>query len=148
MLKIPKLSFNSIWTENFQMYKLNLEKQGNQRSNCQHPLDHRQSKGIPKIICFIDYTKAFDRVDHNKLWKILKEMGLADHLTWLLRNLYAGLEATEPGHEKTDWFKIGKGVHQGCILSPCLLTYMYFYALEKEMATHSSVLAWRVPGTG
>ena len=71
--------------------------------------------------CFIDYTKAFDCVDHNKLWKILKEMGTPDHLTCLLRNLYAGQEATvRIGHGKTDWFQIGKGAHQGCILSPCL----------------------------
>ena len=71
--------------------------------------------------CFIDYAKAFDCVDHNKLWKILKEMGTPDHLTCLLRNLYAGQEATvRTGHETTDWFQIGKGVHQGCILSPCL----------------------------
>ena len=75
--------------------------------------------------CCIDYAKAFDCVDHNELWKILKEMGIADHLTWLLRNLYAGQEATvRNGHGTTDWFQMGKGVHQGCILSPCLLTYM------------------------
>src|SRR5574337_643798 len=67
--------------------------------------------------CFIDYAKAFDCVDHNKLWKILKEMGIPDHLTCLLRNLYAGQEATvRTGHGTTDWFQIGKGVHQGCIL--------------------------------
>ena len=71
--------------------------------------------------CFIDYAKAFDCVDHKKLWKILKEMGIPDHLTSLLRNLYAGQEATvRTGHGTTDWFQIGKGVHQGCILSPCL----------------------------
>ena len=70
--------------------------------------------------CFIDYAKAFDCVD-NKLWKILKEMGIPDHLTCLLRNLYAGQEATvRTGHGTTDWFQIGKGVRQGCILSPCL----------------------------
>ena len=71
--------------------------------------------------CFVDYTKAFDLVDHNKLWKILKEMGLPDHLTCHLRNLYAGQEATvRTGHGKTNWFQIGKGVRQGCLLSPCL----------------------------
>ena len=71
--------------------------------------------------CFIDYAKAFDCVDHDKLWKILKEMGISDHLTCLLRNLYAGQEATvRTGHGTTDWFQIGKGACQGCILSPCL----------------------------
>ena len=75
--------------------------------------------------CFIDYAKAFDSVDHNTLWKILKEMGIPDHLTCLLRNLYAGQEATvRTGHGTTDWFQIGTGVRQGCILSPCLFTYM------------------------
>ena len=69
--------------------------------------------------CFIDYAKAFDCVDHNKLWKILQEMGVSDHLTCLLRNLYADQEATvRTGHGTTDWFQIGKGVCQGCILSP------------------------------
>ena len=76
-------------------------------------------------ICFIAYAKGFDCVDHNKLWKILKEMGIPDHLTCLLRNLYACQEATiRTGHGTTDWFQIGKGVRQGCILSPCLFTYM------------------------
>jgi len=71
--------------------------------------------------CFIDFAKVFDCVDHNKMWKILKEMGIPDHLTCFLRNLYAGQEATvRTGHGTTDWFQIGKGVHQDCILSPCL----------------------------
>ena len=71
--------------------------------------------------CFIDYAKAFDCVDHNKLWKILREMGIPDHLTCLLRNLYAGQEATvRAGHGTIDWFQIKKGVHQGYILSPCI----------------------------
>ena len=71
--------------------------------------------------CFIDYAKAFDCVDHNQLWKILKEMGIPDHLTCLLRNLYAGQEATVgTRHGTTDWFQVGKGVHQGYILPPCL----------------------------
>ena len=74
--------------------------------------------------CFIDYAKAFKCVDHNKLWTILKEMGILDHLTCLLRNRYAGQEATvRTGHGTTDWFQIGKGVHQGCILSPCLFNF-------------------------
>ena len=74
--------------------------------------------------CFIDYAKAFDCMDHNKLWKILKEMGISDHLTCLLRNLYAGQEATiRTGHGTTHWFQIGKGVRQGCILSPCLFNF-------------------------
>ena len=70
--------------------------------------------------CFIDYAKAFDCVDYNKLWKILKEMGIPDHLTCLLRNLYAGQETVRTGHGTTNWFQIGKGVRHGCILSPCL----------------------------
>ena len=79
-------------------------------------------------VCFIDYVKAFDCVDHNKLWKILKEMGIPDHLTCLLRNLYAGQEATvRTGHGTTDWFQIGKGVCQGCILSPCLFNFYAEY---------------------
>ena len=74
--------------------------------------------------CFIDYAKAFDSVDHNKLWKILKEMGIPDYLTCLLRNLYAGQKATvRTGHGTTDWSKIGKRVRQGCILSPCLFNF-------------------------
>ena len=73
--------------------------------------------------CFIDYAKVFDYVDHNKLWKILQEMGISDHLTCLLRNLYAGQEATvRTGHGTADWFQIGKGVCQGYILSPCLFS--------------------------
>ena len=81
--------------------------------------------------CFIDYTKAFDCVDHSKLWKILQEMGIPDHLTCLLRNLYAGQEATvRIGHGTTDWFQIGKGVHQGCILSPCLFNLNAEYIMR------------------
>ena len=78
--------------------------------------------------CFIAYAKAFDSVDHNKLWKILKEMRIPDHLTCSLRNLYAGQEATvRTGHGTTDWFQIGKGVHQDCILSPCLFNFYAEY---------------------
>ena len=75
--------------------------------------------------CFIDYAKAFDCVDHKKLWKILQEMGIPDHLTCLLRYLYAGQEAAvRTGHGTTDLFQIGKGVHEGCVLSPCLFNSM------------------------
>ena len=81
--------------------------------------------------CFIDYAKAFDCVDHNKLWKILKKMGIRDHLTCLLRNLYAGQEATvRTGHGTTDWFQIGKGVRQGFILSPCLFNFYAEYIMR------------------
>src|SRR5574337_1239184 len=81
--------------------------------------------------CFIDYAKAFDCVDPNKLWKILKEMGIPDHLICLLRNLYAGQEATvRTGHGTTDWFQIGKGVSQGCILSPCLFNLYAEYIMR------------------
>ena len=81
--------------------------------------------------CFIDYAKAFDSVDHNQLWKILKEMGIPDHLTCLLRHLYAGQEATvRTGHGTTDWFQIGKRVHQGCILSPCLFNFYAEYIMR------------------
>ena len=93
----------------------------------------RKAREFQKNIyfCFIDYTKAFDCVDHNQLWKVLKAMGIPDHLTCLLRNLYAGQEATlRTGHGKTDWFQIGKGVHQGCILSPCLFNLYAEYIMQ------------------
>ena len=81
--------------------------------------------------CFIDYAKAFDCVDQNELWKILKGMGIPDHLTCLLRNLYAGLEATaKTGHRTTDWFQVGKGVYQGCILSPSLFNFYAVYIMR------------------
>ena len=81
--------------------------------------------------CFIDYANAFDCVDHNKLWKILQEMAIRDHLTCLLRNLYAGQEATvRTGQGTTDWFQIGKGVRQGCILSPCLFNLYAKYIMR------------------
>ena len=84
--------------------------------------------------CFIDYVKVFDSVDHNKLWKILQEMGIPDHLTCLLRNMYAGQEATvRTGHGTTDWFQIGKGVCQGCIYHLAYLTYMQSAAAAKSL---------------
>ena len=108
----------------FQMFKLVLEKA--EEPEIKMPTSAGLSKKRGEFqkniyFCFIDYAKAFDCVDHNKLWKILKEMGISDHLTCLLRNLYAGQEAiVKTGHGKTDWFQIGKGVYQGCILSPYL----------------------------
>ena len=93
-----------------------------QRSNCQHPLDHQKSKSSRKTSTSALLTMPSLCVDHNKLWKILQGMGISDHLTCLLRNLYTGQEATvRTGHGTTDWFQIGKGVRQDCILSPCLL---------------------------
>ena len=81
--------------------------------------------------CFLDYAKAFDCVDHNKLWKILRQMGIPDHLTCLLRNLDAGQEATvRTGHGTTDWFQIGKGIRQGYILSPCLFNLYAQYIMK------------------
>ena len=91
----------------------------------------KKAREFQKNICFIDYAKTFDCVDHNKLWKILKEMGIPDHLTYLLRNLYAGQEAiVRTGHGTTDWFQMGKGVHQGCILSPCLFNLYAEYIMR------------------
>ena len=88
-----------------------------------------QKKNI--YFCFTDYAKAFDCVHHAKLWKILREMGIPDHLTCLLRNLYAGQEATvRTGQGTTDWFQIGKGVHQGCIFSPCLFNFYAEYIMR------------------
>jgi len=81
--------------------------------------------------CFIDYAKAFDYMYHNKLWKILKAMGIPDHLTCLLRNPHVGQEATvRTGHRTTDWFQTGKGVGQGCILSPCLFNFYAEYIMR------------------
>ena len=96
-------------------------------------MDHRERKGTPKNIyfCLIDYAKAFDSVDHNKLWKILKEKGIPDHLTCLLRNLYAGQEAmVRIGHGTTDWFQIGKEVRHGCLLSPYLFNCYAEYIMR------------------
>ena len=103
------------------MYKLDLEKAGvrDQIANIFRIIE--KAREFQKNICFVDYVKAFDCVDHSKLWKILREMEIPDYLACLLRNLYAGQEATvRTQHGTMDWFQIGKGVHQGYILSPCL----------------------------
>ena len=95
---------------------------------------------------FIDYAKTFDCVDHNKLWKILREMDIPDHLTCFLRNLYAGQEATvRIGHRTTDWFQIGKGVCQGCILSPCLFN-LYAEYIMRNTGWKKHKLESRLPG--
>ena len=100
--------------------------------NWQHPLDHRKSKRIPEqCLLLLDYSKAFDCVDHSKLWKILKVMGISDHLTCHLRSLYAGQEETvRTRHGTMDWFKIVKGVRQGCLLSPCLFNLYEEYIMQ------------------
>ena len=106
----------------FQIFKLDLEKA--EEPEIKLPTSIERAREFQKNICFcfIDYAKAFDCVDHNKLWKILQEMGIPYHLTCLLRNLYADQQTTvRTGHETTDWFQIGKGVRQGCMLSLCLL---------------------------
>ena len=105
--------------------------QRNETTNCQNSLDHGKGKRIQKnIFCFIDYAKPFDCVDHNKLWKIHVEMGIPNHLTCLLRNLYAGQEATvRTRHGTMDWFIIGKIVPQGYVLSPCLFNFYAKYIM-------------------
>ena len=116
------------------MFKLDLEKA--EEPGIKLPTSvgsvKKQERFRKKIsFCFIDYAKAFDCVDHHKLWKILKELGIPNHLTCLLRNLYAGQEATvRTVHGTTDWFQIGKGVHQGCMLSPCLFNFYAEYIMR------------------
>ena len=121
---------------NFQMFKLDLEKAEEPETKLPASVgslkkqeSYRKKEKID--FCFIDYAKALDCVDHNKLWKILKEMGLPDHLTCLLRNLHASQEATvRTGHGTADWFQIRTGVHQGCILPPCLFNLYEEYIMR------------------
>ena len=138
-----------MWTVNFQIFKLVLEKAEEPEiklptSAGSWKKEESSRKNI--YLCFIDYAKAFDCVDHNKLWKILKETGITDHLTCLLKNLYAGQEATlRTGHGTTDWFQIGKGVHQGCICHPAYLTSMQSTSWETlDWKKHK--LESRLPG--
>ena len=115
------------------MYKLDLEKAEEPEIKLATSIGSSKKQEFQKNIyfCFIDYAKAFDCVDHNKLWKILKEMGIPNHLPCLLRNLHAGQEATvRNGHGTTDWFQIAKGVRQGCILSPCLFNLYAGYIMR------------------
>ena len=115
------------------MFKLVLEKSEKPEIKLRTSAGSSKQQEFLKNIyfCFIDYATAFDCVDHNKLWKILREMGIPDHLTCLLRNLFTGQEATvRTGHEITDWFQIGKEVRQGCILSPCLFNLYAEYIMR------------------
>ena len=116
------------------MFKLGLEKAEEPEIKLPtsiESLKKQESSKKMSTFCFIDYAKAFDCVDHNKLWKILKKMEIPDHLTCLLRNLYAGKEATvRTGHGTTAWFHIGKGVCQGYILSPCLFNFYVEYIMR------------------
>ena len=114
------------------MFEMDLEKAEKSEIKLPTSVGSSKKQEFQKNIyfCFIDYAKAFDCVDHNKLWKILKEMGIPDHLICLLRNLYAGQEATaRTGYGTTDCFQIGKGVCQGCILSPCLFNFYAEYIM-------------------
>ena len=138
-----------MWTANFQMFKLTLEKA--EEPEIKLPTSAGSSKkqdSFKKNIyfCFIDYAKVFDCVHHNQLWKILKEMGIPDHLTCLLRNLYAGQEATvRTGHGATDWFQIGKGVCQGCILSPCSFNF-YAESIMRNTGLEEAEAGIRIAG--
>ena len=132
-LVFSKPSFSNTWTVNFQMFKLLLEKAAEPEIKFPTSAGSLKQQEFQKNIyfCFTDYARAFDYVDHNKLWKILKEMGIPNHLTCLLRDLCTGQEATvRTGHGTTDWFQIGKGVRQGCILSPWLFNLYAEYIMR------------------
>jgi len=122
-----------MWIVNFQMFKLVLEKSEEPEIKLLTSTESSKKQVCSRkniYFCFTDYAKAFDCVDHNKLWKSLKEMGIPEHLTCLLRNLYAGQEATVTTiHGTTDWFQIRKGICQGCILSPCLFNLYAEYLM-------------------
>ena len=138
-----------MWTVNFQMFKLDLETAEEPEIKLPTSFDHWKSKEKSRktfYFYFIDYAKAFDCMDHNKLWKILQEMGIPDHLTCLLQNLCASQEATvRTGHGRTDWFQIGKGVRQGCILSACLFN-LYAECIMWNAGWMKHKLESRLPG--
>ena len=122
-----------MWTVSFQMFKLDLEmaKEPEIKLSTSTESLKKQKNSRKTYFCCIDHAKAFDYVDYNRLWKILKEMWIPDHLTCLLRNLYAGQEATvRTRHGTTDWFQVSKGVRQGCILSPCLFNLYAEYIMR------------------
>ena len=139
-----------MWSVNLQRFKPDLEKA--EEPEIKLPTSAGSSKKQESSrkntnFCFIDYAKAFDCVDHNALWKILKEMGIPDHLTCLLRNLYARQEATvRTGHGTTDWFQIGKGARQGCILSPCLFN-LYAEYIMRNAGLEEAQAGIKIAGT-
>ena len=134
---------------NFQMFKLDLEKAEEPEIKLSTSGgSSKKAREFQKSVyfCFINYAKAFDCVDHSKLWKILEEMGIPDHLTCLLRNVYAGQEArVRTGHGTTDWFQIGKGVHQGYILSPCLFN-LYAEYIMRNAGLDEAQVAIKIAG--
>ena len=131
ILKILQVRLQQYMNRELQMFKLDLEKVEEPEIKLPTSIAREFQKNI--YFCFIDYAKAFDYVDHSKLWKSLQEMGLSDHLTCLLRNLYAGQEATvRTGDGTIDWLQIGKGVCQDCILSPCLFNLYAEYVMQNS----------------
>ena len=146
-----KLGFSNKWTESFQMYNLGLKKAAEPQIKLPTFTGswkkQRNSRKTDIYFCFIDYTKAIDCVDCIKLWKILKQMGVPDHLTCLLRNPYAGQEATvRTRHRTTDWFQIGKGLWQGCIFSLCLFNLYAEYIMQIARLDESQAGIKRLPG--
>ena len=146
-----KLGFSNTWTESFQMYNLGLKKAAEPQIKLPTFTGswkkQRNSRKTDIYFCFIDYTKAIDCVDCIKLWKILKQMGVPDHLTCLLRNPYAGQEATvRTRHRTTDWFQIGKRLWQGCIFSLCLFNLYAEYIMQIARLDESQAGIKRLPG--
>ena len=127
-----KIMLNSTWTMNFQMFKLDLEKAEEPEIKLPASAESSNKQEFQKKHLLLLYWlfQTFDCVDHNRLWKILQEMGIPNHLTCLLRNLHEGQDTTVRTRlETTDWFQIGKGIHQGCILSPCLFNLYAEYIM-------------------
>ena len=143
-----------MWTENFQMLNLDLEKSEEPEIKLPISAGSLKKQESPRkniYFCFIDYAKAFICVDHNKLWKILKEMGIPGHLTCIPRNLHAGQEATvRTWHGPIDWFQMGEDVHQGCILSPCLFNLYAEYIMWNAQLDEAKLelrLPWEISVT-
>ena len=143
-----------MWTENFQMLNLDLEKSEEPEIKLPISAGSLKKQESPRkniYFCFIDYAKAFICVDHNKLWKILKEMGIPGHLTCIPRNLHAGQEATvRTWHGPIDWFQMGEDVHQGCILSPCLFNLYAEYSMWNAQLDEAKLelrLPWEISVT-